>query len=126
MRIDELIEQAGEPLIRSDFDIYLNANTLIYIKDACSENDTDAPFFLATFPIDESALPAGSIQRGFDNLDFHFHEYGIRRNGDQCVAIARLPDYDIARIYTGQYIQQADGSTEHTWEGESRLTEAAP
>ena len=126
MRIDELIEQAGEPLIRSDFDVYLNANALIYVKDACSENDTDAPFFLATFPVDESALPAGSMQRGFDNLDFYFHEYGIRRNGEQCVAVARLPDYDIARIYTGQYIQQADGSTEHTWEGEARLTEAAP
>ena len=121
-RIDEIIEQAGAPIIRSDFDVYLNGNTLIYVKDGCGGDDTDAPFFLAAFPVNESDLPDGPRQRGFQNLDFRFQKNGIWQDGDRCIAIALLPDYDIARISTGQYIKRADGSFEHPWEGEARLT----
>ena len=121
-RIDEIIEQAGAPIIRSDFDVYLNGNTLIYVKDACGSDDTAAAFFLAAFPVNESDLPDGSRQRGFQNLDFGFRKNGIWQDGDRCIAIALLPDYDIARISTGQYIRRADGSFEHPWEGEARLT----
>ena len=124
--IDETIAQAGEPLIRSDFDVYLNDGALIYVKDGCSENDTDAPFFLAAFPANENDLPVEFRQRGFQNLDFGFRKNGVRQSDERCVALAQLPDYDIARISTGQYIRRADGSTEHPWEGEIRLTEAAP
>ncbi len=123
--IDETIAQAGEPQIRSDFDVYLNDDALIYVKDDCGMSDTDAPFFLALFPADESALPVESRQYGFQNLDFAFHENGIRSSGGRCAALIRLPDYDIARISTGQYTQGADGSTEHLWEGEFRPTEAS-
>ena len=123
--IDETIAQAGEPLIRSDFDAYLHGNTLVYVKDACRMSDTAASFFLALFPADESALPVESRQYGFQNLDFAFHENGIRSSGGRCVALIQLPDYDIARISTGQYTQGADGSTEHLWEGEFRPTEAS-
>ena len=122
-RIDETIAQAGAPLIRSDFDVYLNDDALIYVKDGCGSDDTDAPFFLAAFPINESDLPDGPRQRGFQNLDFHFQENGIRQSGDRCIAIALLPDYEIARISTGQYIKRADGSFRHPWKGEIRLTE---
>ena len=122
-RIDETIAQAGEPLIRSDFDVYLNDGALIYVKDGCGNDDTDAPFFLAAFPVNENDLPDGPRQRGFQNLDFRFHENGVRYSGGRCAALIRLPDYDIARISTGQYIQGADGSTEHLWEGEFRPTE---
>ena len=122
---NETIARAGEPLIRSDFDVYLNDDALIYVKDDCSEDDTDEPFFLAAFPVNETDLPAESRRRGFQNLDFHFRENGIRQSGDRCIAIARLPDYNIARISTGQYIRRADGSTIHTWEGEVRLREVS-
>ena len=121
--IDETIAQAGAPLIRSHFDVYLNENMLIYVKDVCGNDDTDVPFFLAAFPVDESDLPVGSRQRGFQNLDFGFRKNGIRQSGDRCIAIALLPDWDIARISTGQYIRRADGSFEHIWEGEIHLTQ---
>ncbi len=124
-RISEIIE-TREPLIRSDFDAHLDDNSLIYAKDACRMNDTDAPFFLALYPVDENALPANRKQHGFDNLDFDFHENRVLQSAERCVAIIQLPDYDIARIHTGQYIQHTDGSTEHLWEGEARPTEAAP
>ncbi len=115
--ITETIAQAREPLIRSDFDVYLSDDTLIYVKDGCSWNDTDAPFFLAAHPVDESALPVGSRQHGFQNLDFRFIYNGIRQSDGRCIAITPLPDYDIARISTGQYIRQADGSKPHLWNG---------
>ncbi len=123
--IDETIAHAGAPLIRSDFDVYISDDTLIYAKDGCSLIDTDAAFFLALFPVNQIDLPAGSRQRGFQNLDFGFRGNGIRQSDDQCIAIAQLPDYDIARIYTGQYTQRPDGSTQHLWEGEIRPTEAS-
>ena len=121
--IDEMIEQAGAPLIRSDFDVYLDDKTLMYVKDNCRVSETSPWFFLALYPVDESDLPAERRQHGFDNLDFLFHDYAFHR-GKRCIARTPLPDYDIARIYTGQYIHRADDSFEHLWEGEVRMTEA--
>ena len=120
--ITEAIAPAGEPIIRSDFDVYLNADTLIYVKDGCSRNNTDAPFFLAAYPVNESDLPDWARQYGFQNHDFRFHapkshDFGFRRSAEQCIAIRQLPDYDIARISTGQYIRLAAGSTQHLWKG---------
>ncbi len=120
--ITEAIAPAGEPIISSDFDVYLNADTLIYVKDGCGEDDTDAPFFLAAYPVDESDLPDWARQYGFQNRDFkfqdpRFQDFGFRRSAEQCIAIRRLPDYDIARISTGQYTRQADGSKPHLWNG---------
>ena len=119
------ITKSGEPLIHSEYDVYLNYNTLLYVKNACRRNDTRAIFFLALYPISESDLSAERRQHGFDNLDFHFRHNAIRQSGDQCIAIVQLPDYDIARIQTGQYIQRADGSFEHIWEDDVRLTDTA-
>ncbi len=124
--IDETIAQAGEPIIQSDFDVYISDDTLIYAKDSCSLSDTTSAFFLALYPADESALPVESRQRGFHNLDFNFQENGIRQADGRCVAVIPLPDYDIDRISTGQYTQRADGSTEHLWEGEFRPTGVSP
>ena len=123
-RIDQMIEQARAPIIRSSFDVYLDDNTLIYVKDACSARDADDAFFLALYPAHESDLPAERRQHGFDNLDFYLPYQGNQQDG-RCIAIAPLPEYDIARIYTGQFIQRADGSFQHLWESEFRLPEAA-
>ena len=124
--INGIIRQAGEPIIRSDFDVYLNDNRLMYVKEACRMSDITAAFFLALYPVDENDFPAERRQYGFDNLDFGFYENSIWLSSKRCAAVVQLPDYDIASIYTGQYIQRADGSYEHPWEGEAHLTEAAP
>ena len=122
-RIDQTIARAAEPLIHSHFDVYLNGSSLMYVKDTCRQDDTSEPFFLALYPVNQSDLPAERALKGFDNLDFRFQDKAFRRN-ERCIAIAPLPDYDIARIQTGQYIRHADGSYEHLWEGEIHLTEA--
>ena len=121
--IDEIIAaQTNEPLTSHGFDVYLNHNTLIYAKDDCSEDDISEKFFLALHPVDESDLPAEARQRNFDNLVFRFQDQAIRR-GKRCIVITPLPEYDIARIYTGQSIQRADGSFERLWESEIYLTQ---
>ena len=123
-RIDQIIAQAAEPLIHSHFDVYLNGSTLMYVKDACRQDDTSEPFFLALYPVNKSALPDDRALQGFDNFDFRFADQSVQV-GARCIAIAALPNYDIARIQTGQYTRHADGSYEHLWEGEIHLTEAA-
>ena len=124
-QIHEMIERSdGAQAIRSNFDVYLNERHLIYVKDACSEDDINERFFLALYPANEIDLPYGRAQYGFDNLDFYFMDQSVQ-SGERCIAIMPLPDYDIARIYTGQYIQRADSSFDHLWEGEIHMTEAA-
>ena len=125
-QIHEIIERSNDAQsIRSNFDVHLNGQILIYSKNACGEEDVSERFFLALYPVDENDLPAESRQHGFHNLDFYFFEDLSVQSGERCIAIMTLPDYDLARIYTGQYIQRADGSTAHLWEGEIHLAEAA-
>ena len=120
-RLDKVIEE-NEPLIRSVFDAHLVGDALMYSKDDCNEDDISEKFFLALYPVDESDLPAESRQHGFDNLDFHFEDRIIRR-GHRCIAMNQIPEYNIARIKTGQFIQLPDGSFQHLWEDEVHLTQ---
>ena len=107
---------SGEPVIRADFDVYLNENTLTYVKEPCAPADTDATFLLALYPVDGADLPATRQQHGFDNLDFPFDQRGVVFNG-KCLARTPLPEYAISRISTGQYVPVEDGY-KHLWEGE--------
>ena len=116
-RLDEIIEQAGEPALRSTFDVYLNEGRLIYVKDPCAPADTEAMFFLHLHPVDVHDLPDYRQQHGFHNLDFDFSEDGAIIDG-KCTAVRSLPEYDIARISTGQYVPLEEGGFHHFWEGE--------
>ncbi len=92
------------PVIRSNYDVYLHENALIYWKEQCRPEDTAAPFLLHLAPQNPSDLPNHRKQHGFDNLDFDFTRYGSK-SGTTCFAIRLLPDYDIAAIRTGQWIR---------------------
>ena len=113
---NEFIEVAGDPVIRSVFDVYLNEVGLVYVRDICSPDDTMDKFFLHIIPIDRNDLPIERSQYNFDNLDFYFEEYAIYNPG-RCVAVAELPDYEIRSIRTGQVFRREDGSLEQTWGG---------
>ena len=104
---------ATQPIIRSNFDLHLNNNTLHYVRDTCRPDDTQARFFLHILPHDTNDLPQHQQQYGFVNLDFDFYEHGVRFDG-KCLASVPLPDYPIARINTGQWIPD-EGKL---WEGE--------
>ena len=97
---------AGGPVVRSNFDVYLIENELAYVKSPCGALDTQALFFLHIVPEAVEDLPAHRRRYGFDNLDFHYDDYGsmpLPDFGGRCTVERRLPDYPIARISTGQY-----------------------
>ena len=105
---------AGAPAIRSTFDVRVNGATLTYLKEPCVAEDVTAKFFLHLYPSDEAGLSADRrrIGSGVNNLDFTFAQRGAIWDG-RCLVVITLPDYEIARIRTGQYIS-----------GEGRLWEA--
>ena len=109
----------NQPALRSDFDVYLVENTLVYVKEPCTPSDTEAQFFLALYPVDVNDLPDYRRQHGFDNLDFAFHLFGGVFDG-RCAAKVALPQYAIATISTGQYVLVED-DFHHLWEGEIPL-----
>ena len=112
---------AGEPAVRSNFDIYLHENMLTYVKEPCARADTEATFFLHLIPIDANDLPDQRRQYGFDNLDFDFDERGVIFDG-KCMVRVPLPEYDITRIVTGQYVVRSVlGGFKRFWEEEIHL-----
>ena len=113
LRSDYEAVVSGEPVIRSDFDVYLSENKLTYVKEPCASADTEATFFLALYPVDGNDLPDRRKQHGFDNLDFDFDERGVISDG-RCMAAATLPEYAITRIATGQYVR-VDGGYNNLW-----------
>ena len=109
--VDQLLEQAGERVVRSGWDVYRNGRKLTYFKKPCAPADVQAKFVLHVVPVDPADLPAHRRRFGFDNLDFHFDWLDRTARvqvADQCVAIVRLPDYAIGRVRVGQWI--ADGN----------------
>ena len=96
-----------DPVVQSDFDIYLQGDELSYINDSCTADDIEAKFFLHIFPSDASVLPRDRLQSGFENFDFRFSEHGIVFD-NKCLIRIRLPSYDIARIRTGQFTSQQE------------------
>ncbi len=93
----------GELIIDSDFQVYLSANRLTYVKEPCRPSDLAPRFFLHVRPRDAEDLPHKRRQFSFDNLDFYFESFGTTGSG-QCAAIRDLPEYDISSLTTGQFI----------------------
>ena len=120
--IQRLLDGASSPIIRSDFDVYLNDGRLIYTTDQCSAANLDNTFFLGVFPVDAADLPEERKPHGFEGLGFSFAYYGFR-SGERCFAARQLPEYPIQRIHTGQFIVTEDGGYHNTWEGEAALSD---
>ena len=88
-----LAGDAGEPVARSRFDVYLMDGAIVYHRWNCEADDVRARFFLHTHRADGG---------GTERKDFAFSDYGVNIEGD-CVAQAGLPTYEIGRVSTGQY-----------------------
>ena len=115
--------RSADPVIRSDFDVYLMRNELIYVKEPCDSADTEPRFSLQVTPTDANDLPRIRKPQGFDNLDFDFGYYGRGISfGGKCLAVRPLPDYTISTIRTGQFIRKK-GKTEKIWTGTFTVNE---
>jgi len=113
---------SGEPIIRSEFDVYISDGILIYTKSHCSQEDATTMFFANIFPVDADALPAPIRQRGYQTINFDLNDYGAIAADGQCWAAIDQPDYPIAEIHAGQYVEFADGYA-HIWEDTYRFDE---
>lgn len=118
------LQKTGEPVIRSVFDIYFAKTSLIYMKDSCTQEDESLTFFLHIVPVDVSDLPDSRKRFGFDNLDFLINTYGGNVGG-RCLAQVPLPEYPIAKIFTGQIIQDPAGDRRRVWKGSFDVMETA-
>ena len=96
--------QATAPIARAAFDVHARARTLVYRKAVCDPAEMQARFFLHVVPVHSDDLPAHRRAHGFDNLDFDGTRRGMHLD-HQCLALAPLPAYSIARIRTGQGIR---------------------
>lgn len=119
----KLTTQPDKRVIASDFDVYLDRNRIVYVKEDCQPTDIRPPFFLHIKPSDDSDLPEYRRQYGFDNLDFSYP--GFRISAEACAVIRRLPTYSIRYIYTGQFVTDAEGDISNLWEGEFSMNQPA-
>ena len=127
--IAKVVERA--PVIRSDFDVYHDGNRLLYTGGECGDEAIAPPFLLHVFPEDEGDPPMPQREHGFNSLDFYFkkHRLPLARyfkdtpapGGVKCIAVVDLPDYEIARIRTGQFVPGRN-----LWDGEFEVGRRKP
>ena len=106
---------AGEPLIRSEFDVYVDGGALVYLKETCAEDDTRGRFLLSAYPADPADLPDGFAELGHESRNFEFDPLGIRFDG-KCMARRELPKYPVRAIETGRWIPGESGIWNETVE----------
>ena len=118
-------EESRSPLIISSyFDVYLDQdrNIVIYTRNQCTAADLSVMFFLHFIPVDVDDLPDHRKQHGFESFNFLFDDYRLPHR-ERCIAAHPLPDYAIAGIRTGQYLEREEGSFENLWEAEASIAE---
>lgn len=101
----DLLEGA-ELLAQSEFDLYRNEDTLLWVKTPCVAEDAAPRFFLHLFPVNAVDLPEERTQFGFDNRNFNFAEHGALAQDGTCIAAVELPDYPVAVVQTGQFTSE--------------------
>lgn len=91
---------ASDPVILSEYDVYIDGSRIIYIRESCSMEEKT--FNLHIIPTQISALSPERREYGFENLDFPFDGYSWTENG-MCIGLRFLPSYDIEYLIVGQY-----------------------
>ena len=118
----EVVVQPDKRIIASDFNVYLDRNTLFYVKEECRQTDTEARFFLHVTPVDERHIHEHRRQYDFESLNFS--RTGQPLFTGQCVVKMELPSYPIRQIHTGQFVKDAQGNYVHIWEGGFSMAQA--
>lgn len=105
-RLDRILEAAGAPVVRSNFDVHLDGNRIIYVKRACGRDyvqDRSRLFFVHLTPTDVNDLEPERREIGFGLADFGIRQRGWWSDGT-CIAVQSLPThYAIDRIRTGEF-----------------------
>ena len=87
----ELYRQAtaGEPIIRADYDVYLEGQRLTFIRENCAPEEPETWFGVRIFPRRPETLPPPLRQ---DSSYAALRTTGVRM-GRLCLAVLQLPDY---------------------------------
>ena len=88
----ELYRQAaaGEPIIRADYDVYLEGRRLVFVRENCAPEEPDAWFGVRIFPKRLETLPP-LLQHGYSSYA-RIRAHGVRLD-NLCLAVLQLPDY---------------------------------
>ena len=109
-RLIDRISELGDPVVQARFEVYWDKGNskLIYFKRDCNDRDIFARFILRLYPYDVSVLRDG-IERdlGRSNRDFWLYKQYRVRTAAYCAAEIDMPDYDVGKIRTGQFISVA-------------------
>lgn len=100
--LDRMIAAAGPPVLRGEFDLYLDDEGLLYVREECRPEDREGLFVLHLDPEDPGDLRPGRRQFGFENLSFRFFRRALDL-GPRCVARALLPDYPVRRMVIARH-----------------------
>ena len=112
------------PVIEAHFDVYVEGDRLIYVRDGCSEADTAGVFYLHVFPAHWRDLSSTRASYGNHNLDFRFNQRGRRVGSDRCLAAAELPKYEISHLSTGQILEDGVSVAWQATSNTARLRQA--
>ena len=117
--VDHVIAKDVSPITSSGYNVYVDDNRVVYVKNSCTSDDTDPWFFLHVFPANPDDLTEDRKPYAFTNWGFDFRKYGWENNG-VCRAVRELPEYEIKSIRTGQYLR-LDGEISQLWQVEHRF-----
>ena len=100
----EQYSQRHNPVIATSYyDVYFTGNKLLYVgRKRCGINRKKR-FFVHVVPLDTKDLPLFRRRYGYDSLNF-FGDVSWQKNG-KCYQVRGLPEYGIAKISTGQFLQ---------------------
>ena len=94
------VATAGPPLLRSEFDLYLDGATLSWVKAPCRLADVWGRFTVYVVPVDPAAAAGRPRWRpgpGREILPFRFADYGVHLDG-ACLIRHPLPPYAIQTL----------------------------
>ena len=103
--------EAGAPLVRADWEVYLDEGELRYYREPCAASEVEARFILELHPSPERVEPDGGAVAF---LDFDFDEHGVREDG-WCLARVPLPAEGYAKFVAGQWSETT------SWRAAGRL-----
>ena len=99
----ETISSAGNPLIRSEYDVYADGGALVYLKERCESEHTRGRFLLSVFPVRLSDIPEDRREAGHVGMNFDFSDYGARFGGG-CAILRGLPSYPVKAVEIGRFV----------------------
>ncbi len=99
--------RAGEPVLRWEFDLYLDGRTLTGVKEPCRPEDTSLRFALQFVPAAAEDLPPPRLLRLRPRgTDFRFAASGVRFDG-RCLIRTSLPGSSVRAFEVGRYFPGA-------------------